>query len=487
MPNTNNDDDLSPKRICHECVRESFLSAEIEQSAPEATCDYCGEPLASLTIEDLADRIQTAFEEHYNRTADQPDSWQERMLADRESNYDWEREGAPVVDAIADAAMIPREAAEDVLAILEERHGDFGKGTMGEESEFSSDSYYEEKRPDDQGWQEEWRDFEHSLKTQARFFSHTATNHLAQVFGGIDKLKTRDTRPLVVGAAPETALDHLYRARVFQAEDKLEEALRRPDLHLGSPPPRMARAGRMNAQGISVFYGATDVSVAITEVRPPVGSKVAVAKFSITRPLRLLDLTALEDVHDTGSIFDRSLKQRLERVAFLQTLSSRMARPVMPDDEVVDYLPTQAVADFLATMNEPRLDGIIFSSAQAQAGRNVVLFHHAAKVAESSFPKGTEIEASVGSWTEDGWETEYAVLELVPPQPAQNQSAHDEVALGILSSHPAESPYWSDDSREATLKVEPDTIEVHHVASVTVNSSPYAVHRHRHEKRKCKF
>ncbi|MHA6853476.1 RES family NAD+ phosphorylase [Ralstonia pseudosolanacearum] len=352
-----------------------------------------------------------------------------------------------MIDAISDAAQIPPKAAGDVLAILEERHGDFDKAAIGEESEFSADSYYDEKGPDNQGWQEEWRDFEHLLKTQARFFSHTAADHLAQVFGGIDELKTRDARPLVVDAGPVTALDHLYRARVFQTEDRLEEALSRPDLHLGSPPPNMARAGRMNAQGISVFYGATDASVAIAEVRPPVGSKIAVAKFGIFRPLRLLDLTALKDVHVTGSIFDPSLKRRLERASFLRTLEFRMARPVMPDDEALDYLPTQAVADFLATMNQPRLDGIVFPSAQTRAGCNVVLFHHAAKVVELQFPKGTEIETHTGLWNEDGWEIEYSVQESVPLQPAPKQPDPDEGLWG--SSHPTEPPRWDDDFRDA--------------------------------------
>ena len=179
------------------------------------------------------------------------------------------------------------------------------------------------------------------MKKEARFFSRTAAAHLASVFGDIDKLRTRDARPLVVDAGPQFALNHLYRARVFQADEKLEEALCRPELHLGSPPARLASAGRMNARGISVFYGATAAGVAIAEVRPPVGSKVAVAKFVIIRPLRLLDLTALEKVHDRGSIFDPSLKNRLERAAFLQSLGLRITRPVMPDDEAFDYLATQ--------------------------------------------------------------------------------------------------------------------------------------------------
>lgn len=83
--------------------------------------------------------------------------------------------------------------------------------------------------------------------------------------------------------------------------------------------------------------------------------------FNIVRPLRLLDLTAIEHAHDIGSIFDPTFRTRLERIAFLRTLGGRMARPVVPDEEATEYLPTQAVADFLATTNEPRLDGIVFS------------------------------------------------------------------------------------------------------------------------------
>lgn len=352
MRYTDENEEIKAKRICIECVGEVYLSHEIERTGEAGTCSYCGETAQSWTIDELADRIETAFEHHYTRTSDQPDSWLDRLLADKESDYIWYREGTPVLEAIEIAAEIPQEAAVDVLALLEDKHGDFDSAAMGEETEFSSDSYYEEKGPSDQTWQMEWHHFEQSLKSEARFFSRTAAAHLASIFGDIDKLRTTDGRLLVVDAGPHFALDHLYRARVFQSDGRLKEALCRPDLHIGSPPARLATSGRMNARGISVFYGATDASVAIAEVRPPVGSKAAVARFSIIRPLRLLDLTALGDVHDEGSIFDPSLKSRLERVAFLRSLGWRITRPVMPDDQDFDYLATQAIADFLATENE---------------------------------------------------------------------------------------------------------------------------------------
>jgi len=486
MSHSDDSDELKSKRICFACVGEAILSEEIEQTGEAAECSYCAETAPCWIIEALADRIETAFGQHYTRTSSEPDSWQERMMADRESRYEWYREGEPIIDAIETAAAISSQAAADVQEILSDRHAEFGSDYSSEETEFSSDSYYAEISSSDQAWQEEWRDFEEALKTQARFFSRSGAAHLAAVFGSIDKLKTKDDLPIVVGAGPDLALDHLYRGRVFQSREKLEEALCRPDLDLGSPPARLASSGRMNARGISVFYGATDSGVAIAEVRPPVGSTVAVAKFSIIKPLRLLDLTALEYVSDGGSIFDTSLKQRMERVAFLRSLCQRMTRPVMPDDEAFDYLATQAVADFLATENEPRLDGIIFPSAQSKDGRNVVLFHKAARVEAIKFPKGTEVEASSGHHTDEGWEVDYSVIEWVPPPP-DSPPPKDE-------NDPFRFPFRADrltpsnaDYRESTLRVEPASVEVHEVSWVQVQCTAFKVSRKRLEKSETEF
>lgn len=464
MPDTDDDD----KHVCYACIGEAYLSARMQETGKVAACSYCGETDECWTVEDLAEEIEAAFKRHYYRTSD--------------AQPEWERSGMPVLDAIEDAAGVPREVAEDVLAILADKYYDHDAAAMGEESEFDADSYYDEKGPDDQSWREEWRNFERSLKTEARFFSQTAATHLAAIFGEIDKLKTHDGRPLVVAAGPGTALDDLYRARVFQSERALKEALCHPDSYLGSPPANAARAGRMNALGVSVFYGATDASVAVAEVRPPVGSNVAVARFALIRPLRLLDLTIIEDVQDRGSIFDASLERRLERVAFLRTLGQRITKPVMPDDEAFEYLSTQAVADYLATMNEPRLDGIVFPSAQSKAGCNVVLFHRAARVEVTVFPEGAEITASTGYETEDGWEVDYSVSERVPPGPMPPPPEPGEGLLALLPD-PGEPPNWSDDFREAALRIDPETVAVHHVNWVDVNATRFEVRRHRFEKR----
>ena len=480
------DDDyvLIDKRICHSCIGEQYLAAEIKATGSVGACAYCGKTGSSLTVDELADRIETAFAEHYTRTAEGPDSTEAWMHADPESHYMWTRDGSPVLEAIQEAAMIDEEPAADVLEILQDRHGDFDAAAAGEESEFDGDAHYVETGADDQTWREEWDSFEHTLKVEARFFSRAAAEHLVAVFGDVDKIKTHDDRPLVVDAGPQTELDRVYRARAFQAEEQLKEALGRPDLHLGSPPPRAARAGRMNAQGIAVFYCATNPLVAIAEVRPPVGSQVIVAQFSISRRLRLLDLTAVEAARDGGSIFDPTLKRRLERAAFLRTLGARMARPVMPDDEAFEYLPTQAVADFLGTMNEPRLDGIIFPSAQTGEGCNVVLFHHAARVDALNLAPGTTIEANTGYWTEDGWEPGYSVSESVPEgtatAPPRPVDPDDRFASLLLSDLP-DLPARDADYREPALQVDTRSMVVHTVNAVEVRTTPHAVDRYQRQ------
>lgn len=473
------DDDVSTtQRICFECVGEEYLSNEISQTGLPGTCSYCGSTQATWSIEALASRIDSVFDEHYDLTSNEPTALEQSMLSDRESSYEWERLGVPVIEAIQDAAELSEEAARDVQSFLDEKHSSYRDSDYGEETPFSSDTHYAERKPNDAEWQREWYAFEKSLRSEARFFSRIASSHLSAVFSRIDQLKTSSGRALILDAGPKFVLDHLFRARVFQSEDALKEAMCRPDLHLGSPPAGIASAGRMNARGISVFYGATDASVAIAEVRPPVGSWVAVARLNITRPLRLLDLTALESVHDGGSIFDPSVGRRLGRVAFLRSLGQRMTRAVMPGDESLDYLATQAIADFLATENDPLLDGIMFRSVQARVGNNVVLFHKAARVEVMEIPNGAEIEASTGFHNEDGWEDDYSVMEWVPkPSDAVASGGTRRPFLPLRGYRVVE-----EDERQYALQVVPESVVVNEVEWVEYQCTAFDVRRSRHEK-----
>ncbi|PZX34293.1 RES domain-containing protein [Cupriavidus phytorum] len=386
------------------------------------------------------------------------------------------------------SAGMPEDAAQDVQTILDAEYGDFDSAMIGEETEFCGNSYYEQKGTSDRAWQEEWSAFERSLKTEARFFSRTAAAHLTSVFKGIEGMFATDGTPLVIDAGPGTSLSAIYRARVFQSDDRLVAALCRPDQQLGSPPASLATAGRMNARGISVFYGANEPRVAVAEVRPPVGSRVAVARFEIIRYLRLLDLTALGAVSEGGSVFDPGLAARMERAMFLRSLSQHITRPVMPGDEGFDYLSTQAIADFLATECEPPVDGIVFPSAQA-AGTvlNVVLFHKAARVEAIELPGGTEIKATTGQMYEEGWELEYVVIEEVPAEPAQTDSPAGDGGWPDPASLAEPSMPRDPDFREPTLRIDMESIKIHVVRRVEFETDEHDVRRYRWVKQDLDF
>lgn len=483
--NTLNDAaEVEENLICNDCVGEQYLSAEIRKSGKELTCSYCEETGPCIAIGDLAEHVESAVGEHYQLTSDQPDFWEEMLMRDPEESYHWDREGQDVEELIQEIADVSEDIAKDIQLILDERTGPYDSSDMHEEGPFSDTAKYDLRGPDSSYWDEGWKRFSKAIRTETRFFNRHAGQLLEEVFGNIAQYRARDGQPLVVDGGPDTAFVAFFRARVFQANEPSEQVLMRPDLELGPPPSGQGRAGRMNPQGVSVFYGALSGDTAVREVRPPVGSVVVTARFDVIRPIKLLNFDALSHVRiDGGSYFDPAYARRLGWAHFLRTLKDQMVRPVMPESEHTDYLETQAVADFLASSENPALDGILFPSVQSGAGAgqmNVVLFQKASKVASLDLPKGTKIQASTGSWSEDGWETRYEVREEVPPP-----DAPPPMATGRSSIFDA--PLWPEDGadieafddRVETLKISTDTVQVHRIGTIQVSYTSETVHRDR--------
>ncbi|WP_044891140.1 RES domain-containing protein [Myxococcus hansupus] len=466
------DDSVGTKRICSDCIGESYLNAAIEARAEMATCSFCEREGLTEAIEGLADRVALAFESHFRRTSTEPDDFEDLMMRAPESKYEWFRHGERVVDVIAEVAGIGAEPAEDVRAILNERTSSHDSDEGWEESPFDSEAHYELARLSAAELQEEWDDFERSLKTEARYFSRSAEKILAATFHGIDGLRDRSERSALVEIGPGKPIDALFRARVFQSDEKLEAALRQPEKDLGPPPSAIAPGLRMNSRGISVFYGTNTPETALAEVRPPVGSQVVVGRFSLLRPLRLLDLTVLRDIYVTGSYFDPEFIGKRKHAMFLEHLSQRISMPIMPDDEAIEYLPTQVIADYLASMDAPAIDGIIYPSAQASSGQlNMVLFHKAARVQASELQKGTEVDVSLQGHSEDGPEPDYVILVTPPKTPPTQPSVFESIwEIWPPDRMPA-------DERVPALLLDTATLEVHRITAIQVTSEAYPVRR----------
>lgn len=473
-------EELRENQVCHECIGEAYLASLVETEGRRRKCSYCKERLKAVTLDALADHIERAFEQHFERTTRDPDGIQWAMMKDKELDYDWEREGELAVWAITGAAEVDEDIATDLQIVLNDRHADMEAAMIGEETEFDDEIHYEQILPSSREWHERWYEFERTLKEESRFFSRTCQDQLEAIFAGIDNMQTRAGVPVVEVLGSDDGQAVLHRARVFYRDEELEEALKRPDLLLAPPPPAVATAGRMNAKGVSVFYGASSVDGALAEVRPPVGSKVAVGQFRPIRPLRLLNLSALQGVSIQGSIFDPSYADALARMGFVRTLSNRMSRPVMPTDVDFDYLPTQAVADFLANHRDYNLDGVRFTSVQTGgASDNIVLFHKAARVRPLNLPDGTKLDARSYWDTEDGAEPDYNVTERVPKQDKErNKNRKKTSPFGFV---PIDWEELDQDLREESLAVDENTLSVHWINATQFDTTAFDVDRDRYE------
>jgi len=471
-------EELAKLRVCSSCVGERFLSTEIRSRGDEGVCSYCKDDSRTFSIDELADKILTAFRDHYYLTDSEPDLIEYHAWMDDEINYEWERGGYPVTDMIADAAGVTNEVAEDIRRVLEERYADDEPSPVGYDKPFDSEAHYAERDIDDEESQSGWLHFEESLTTEARYFNPAAEAVLTSTFEGMAEHRTHKGRPIIIDAGPGTDLTSLYRARIFQSVIELQDAIKRPDLEVGPPPTASASHGRMNAHGVSVFYGATNPKIALAEVRPPVDSRVLVGRFEITRPVRILDIEALSKLNVEGSIFDPTYIDRLRKAKFLRWLSKRISQPVMPNDEPFDYLPTQAIADYLATQREPDLDGILYPSVQGSGGSNVVLFHKASRVQELDIPEGAELEAYSYTYSDEGRETVYSVYENVPMAGEPRAPVIDPL-LGVPLS--GRWPPDSDD-RQITLALDINALEVRHVRRISFKTETHNVSRQRLEK-----
>jgi hypothetical protein len=129
-------EELKAKRICADCVGEEFLKGLVSKG-DSGLCDYCENTGPSHTLEDMANCVAQCFEQHFRRTHDDPYGG---------------NNGDPVIDAIANAAMIEEEPAADIQQILAEEHARYGSEYIGEPAPFEDESSYAEKAANDWYW-----------------------------------------------------------------------------------------------------------------------------------------------------------------------------------------------------------------------------------------------------------------------------------------------------------------------------------------------
>ena len=135
---------------------------------------------------------------------------------------------------------------------------------------------------------DDYREFADTVQSKRRFF-HTeiVTAFLKAVSNGSKKRE-------VIVSAGQTLWRAQKGCRDWQRTDAegrewVEEAPFSPERMI--PPPRIPSEGRINPRGIAYLYLASDIRTSISEVGPSNGSLVTVARFDISRELKLVNFS----------------------------------------------------------------------------------------------------------------------------------------------------------------------------------------------------
>ncbi len=353
--------------VCDACVDDEALAALIRDKSSATSCSFCGREEEREIAADT-DAVLILISEGLQREWDVPENV---LYRDSESPTGWagpepwdtadvlEHEGWPfVTESFAEFVV---EAFRDVSWVAREPY----VLTDREALVFS------------------WELFSETVKHQTRFLFALLPEspdeyddpgapvrrglHFLQEIGRL--IQSYDLMSEVTPSEP------LYRVRVCDAGKEPRTAS-----ELGAPSPRKARQSRMSPAGVPMLYCAREVETARAETVELVkdrGRVACVATFRLRTPVHVVDLGQLPPV---PSLFDLDITRRHRaELSFLHAFNRDLSAHIERDDRIhVDYVPTQVVTEFLRRVFRDAEDhpvyGLAFDSAQADGGRNAVLF-----------------------------------------------------------------------------------------------------------------
>ena len=464
-----------PRYVCHKCIGDTTLAKQVEEESRLAECSYCHRLMAALALEELSDRIGQVMEELFEPIAP-PSRRPEDASGPEESASEpwWEdmEDTEAVIERIAD---IDPPIAIDIRGYLFDKYQSLGD--MEEEEHrnpYSAETWHIEKEPESSGLRIAWRDFRGEIHSRARFFGPPTGANLEEIFANLTSLKTLWGAPVIREINPGNKDSSFWRGRAVYSLDELKRVLESPIQEMGPPPSDKAKAGRMNSEGIPVFYGALEEETCLSEIRAPVGSFVVLVEFDLLRPIRILDLGAMSIAYSELSYFDDNYGDERSRERFLRELVEELGRPIMPHEESREYLASQVVADYLANRFEGGLEGMFFSSSQtAGAGHNVVLFNHAGGVEDIS-------------QTAIGLRVTVPRPATIPPPGAEpandftvqtDPSEPEEVSEQRPEDNATGAATQKGDNRRATLGLNPANLKVLRISGVNYKHETYPVNR----------
>lgn len=352
--------------VCWRCIKDEHLKKKIQEDGTPEECSLCGRSDENAFGPDqLAELLDPLMREHFA-------PGQELRTFGEDDSEGWEQEGSPLSDhlhAVIGQYLDFEDEIVDALEVNEDV-----RPQDGDVAFFDRSQNYVDVPVSPYRYVELWNHVLDELKHRRRFFSGSAKTFYEDLFAGVENRESDTSdgdKEKVVWEFP--AGSELFRARTCSSAAAVKEVFSDPFKNAGPPPPERTRSGRMNPEGVAVFYGSLDCETCIAETRPALGDDTAVIKVLTTRAIRLLDFGRLGKTYTLLSYFQPDFIEQLEKGAFLRRLQRLISQPIVPGRET-DYIITQTMAEYLAHVHVQPFDGILFGSVQRTEGTNIVLF-----------------------------------------------------------------------------------------------------------------
>ena len=331
------------KKICIQCIENTGVKKKIQQSQHRAVCSYCGAAEWVESFEVIVKYIEECILYDYDQAAPQAP-----------------RGTYSIKDVLDDKNF---QASIQV-------HTDIAQALMKKSYSAKSEVNVQESPEKTHTLIQRWDAFKQLIQTQNRFF---CKDHRVS-FNKWGKTYNPATILLeIVEAIQEHAFlllelneeNALYRAR-SQFKSKSYDAR-----SLGHPPFGKASATRMTPVGIPAFYASLDPQLAVEEIKTT-ASKFIVGKWQLDRPIRVVNLSGAVD-KEVPDFFDYERKDERNIVLFLPKFSAEVSKPVVKDGrEHIEYVPTQALAEFIKTsLNDVHGIAYVSDVAPKQSGTTI--------------------------------------------------------------------------------------------------------------------
>ena len=346
--------EIDGKFVCQECVGDLALKEFIRDNGEKGTCNYCAKKRIVVSVDDLLREIFNGILCEYDKAVNSMgyDGREGGYLGAH--TYDKDE----MIDIIATEADITDDTLIDDIrdAIFDE--------TWCERDPYGSRENFTYKSL--------WDSFCRQVKYSTRyvFFKLDGNRDEELEMEPYDILSyigdLADDFKLIVDVAPNT---QFFRGRMHN-----DGNIYYGEKDLSAPPVESAKANRMSAEGISIFYGAGDAKTVFSEINND-ESYATIVPFINTESFKLLDLTKIQ-AYQTPSLFDSKQRDLREPYKFFCSLNSDLQRPI-DKLTVIEYVPAQILTEYfryIYVVGGRHLDGIKYVSSKKADGVCYALF-----------------------------------------------------------------------------------------------------------------